>query len=315
MLRQSTTEVSLAALEAGDEPTRRRLAECLHTDGFCSIVLDGAYSGADVERLFSFAKAFFALPPTHKSTCRLADNSGLRGYVGLGEERTSGIPDLKESFEFALDRGVERLPPPYDVFTVPNLWPNPEFVAGFRDAMEYYAESMAAAGAIVFEAMVSVLERSATSASCAALKFGDPHHYSRIIHYPTGGVATDRHPLVAHCDHSFFTIALQEVPGLELEGNCGEWLPALAGPEQLTVFPGEIAEIWSAGYFRSARHRVGAGLAPKGRLSVATFVLPDLRADVAPLGDLTGKIRYRLRDAELERMRQIFDHADSRQSS
>ena len=304
--------VSIAALEKDTGHARRELARRLRDDGYCALVLGGSLPAATMNGLSDEMWAFFAQSMAHKRAVALAKHAGLRGYVGMGEEATNGIPDLKESFEFARESTRVSLAAPYDVLAAPNVWPDPARLPRFRAVMEHYNEAMVRLGAIVFGAITAALATPETRKSCAALMEGQPCYYSRLIRYPkTEAPTKTRDPLVDHTDHSFFTIGYQTAPGLEIKTCDGAWQSWPWRNDRLMVFTGEIASMWSGGLYRGAPHRVRRALLSKERFSVTTFVLPDLEAEIIPLTEDGSRLDadrrpYRLLDEELKRMTEIF---------
>lgn len=311
--------LSVVPLLAREDDARRVFVERLQRDGFCELLLGGAMPVPLLVELMAKARSFFALPMEAKRPVALAEAAGLRGYVGIGEECTGGIPDHKESFEFAAEFIGADFPPPYDVLHVPNVWPEAQLVPGFRAAAERYIQAAGALGATLFDAMVAACETAETRRSCEAVRVGPPCHFSRLIRYPAGGgLELSRDPLVGHTDHAFFTLGYQTARGLELEMPAGDWVTWDGGQDRLIVFSGEVAAVWSGGAYPAARHRVGQSVVAADRHSVTTFFLPDLAAHIIPLvprdsagatDPFGGTVPYRLLDEELKRMHEIFGAA------
>lgn len=304
--------ISVAALEKDKGQELRELARRLRADGYCELLLGGSLPAATMDGLSDEMRVFFAQPMARKRAVALDKHAGLRGYVGMGEEATNGIPDRKESFEFTRESTRVSLVAPYDVLAAPNVWPDPACLPQFRAVMERYNEAMVRLGAVVFGAMTAALATSETRKSCAALMEGQPCYYSRLIRYPkTDGSRKTRDPLVDHTDHSFFTIGYQTAPGLEIRTSDGAWQSWPWRNDRLMVFTGEIASIWSGALYRSAPHRVRNSLVTQERFAVTTFVLPDLEAEIIPLTEDGSKLDtdrspYRLLDEEFKRMTEIF---------
>lgn len=305
--------VSLAALMQGERAAVDGLADAVASERVCYLkdteFLDAAFQA----RLFAAAAAFFQLPANAKSAIALDKSGGLRGYVGFEEERTNGIADLKESFEFAQERPAptHREARPYDRLYAANVWPPPELLPGFQRTLTQFNAVVSRIGNVVFDALVGALRNARSEQSCTALLSGAPCHFSRLIYYsdPSScSIAEDR--LVAHTDNTFFTVALQSTPALEFNDPTGRWRAVEPPANCFTVFAGELAELWSGGRYRACLHRVRNASLASERLSVTTFFLPDLDAVVAPIGasdSETSAASFVVGDREWLRMRSIFD--------
>lgn len=313
--------ICVAALLRRGADARRRLARRVARDGMCEIKLDSGLTATLLDALMHEAQGFFRQPAAVKRALALADCAGLRGYVGIGEERTNGVPDCKESFEFAQQGSTPRLEAPYDILSAPNTWPERRRSPHFRATVERYMSELERVGAAIFDAMVDALAVPETQASCQSLRDGRPCHYSRLIRYPAPSERdAGRDPLVDHTDHAFFTLAYQTAPGLEVQTPRGDWTAWPCNPATALVFPGEVAEIWSGGRYRASPHRVAQTLAAGERFAVTTFFMPNLEATVVPLplegqaaetqgGVEHARAPYRLLDAEMARMAAIFGSA------
>ncbi|KAI3977280.1 hypothetical protein MKX01_030906 [Papaver californicum] len=79
--------------------------------------------------------------------------------------------------------------------------------------------------------------------------------------------------LLAHVDKNILTIVYQDMQGLELLSQQGQWFRVLPKPGRLTVFAGEALMAWSNGRIHAAKHRVVMQGA-KDRYSYAFFSAP-----------------------------------------
>ena len=79
----------------------------------------------------------------------------------------------------------------------------------------------------------------------------------------------------AHTDHGALTVLAQDShPGLELEVHDGVWAPVLPRAGALLLHPGDLLSTWSAGRYRSPRHRVRRAHGQAARLSLPFFYTP-----------------------------------------
>jgi isopenicillin N synthase-like dioxygenase len=262
-LRRAGRDIGVFYLDAGDRLARRFFAD-----------------------LFEQSRQFFRLPLDPKQALALANSSNFRGYVGMGEEYTRGQADIKESFEFAQETRVPASdnPPPYFRLYGENQWPDASRLPRFRPTLGEYSEWMDRIGRVVLKGMALTLGQPVTPEAGGGLFRGDPCFFSRLIYYgnPLDFGETDTR-LGAHTDHVLFTLTLQDAPGLEVQTNAGEWIRVEPSEELFVVFPGELMEFWTRGYYKATTHRVHNKALRTERLSVASFFLPDLQSEVAPI--------------------------------
>lgn len=90
-----------------------------------------------------------------------------------------------------------------------------------------------------------------------------------------------------HSDASSLTVILQEdqVPGLQVFNDELGWAKVPTLPNALLVFIGDEMEIMSNGKYKSPIHRVVTN-SEKERISIATFVFPELEKELGPVDDL-----------------------------
>ena len=301
---------SLDALLAGEPEATCAVARELRDEGVCAVAPGRALPPEFLARLSRTAVGFFKLPGAAKMAVALAASGNLRGYVGYSEERTNGLPDLKESFEFGQERRTRGRTRPYHRMYGANVWPDAANAPEFRAVLEAYSQVAEAAGMALVEALICLLETPETAASCRALRRGRASRFSRVNYYcEPAGISSGADRLVAHTDNSLVTLAYQDAPGLEVERRSDGWSAGLP-PGSLAVFTGELAEIWSGGTYRAARHRVRNGMLARERVSVTSFFLPDLSARVLPLpgagGGRQAEDSFVVGEREWARMERIF---------
>lgn len=275
--------VSLTDLETAQTEAIELLRASLREN--CLIYLDARteLGPAFFARLHDQTGKFFALPDTDKMSVDIERSRNYRGYVRQGTEYTNGVPDLKESFEFGRETqppGGERLPW-FDLLGS-NQWPDPLILPDFRPVISGYLDEIVRIATAVLRALLLTLdqpldpERDVTGGNLCC--------YSRLIYYcdPSGYRAQDTR-LQRHTDSGLITIGLQNAPGLEAETVAGDWIEVCPEENVFTVFPADLAEAWTRGYYRSCAHRVRNAALRGERISYASFVLPDLLRGLAPL--------------------------------
>ena len=293
-LSKAGSRVPLVDLSGAFEPGPRRdvavdaIRRACEDVGFLVITGHGV-SGDLVQRVDSASRRLFARPLDEKMTwARQADN--LRGYVPL---RSSALalahdevtpPDLAElytvsrfddpatavraGFQEGQDEGRS-------AFFAPNVWPDPERVPDFREALT--------ACYTVLEDLAAKLMRL----MALALDLDEHWFDDKIAEHITGLAvlcypALEGPPLAGqyrrgpHSDWGSLTILYHDgQPGLQILSPDGSWedVPVVAG--SFVVNLGDLMAAWTNDRWVSTQHRV---IVPEGvtgeRISVAFFHQP-----------------------------------------
>lgn len=228
------------------------------------------------------SRAFFALPEQEKLAIHMPKGGrAWRGYFPVGEELTSGKPDLKEGLYFG-----EELPEthPKVQAAVPmhgrNLFPRRPALLG--DLVLAYMQALTQLGHHLMRGL--------------SLSLGLPEtylydHYTsdaftlfRIFHYP-GSISPEQEGqwgVGTHTDYGLLTILKQdEVGGLQIQHPNG-WLDAPYLPDSFVCNIGDMLDFLSQGRYRSTPHRV-RNTSRRGRLSFPFFFDPGFDAPLRPL--------------------------------
>jgi isopenicillin N synthase-like dioxygenase len=107
------------------ERFRDDLRRATHEVGFFSLVGHGVPAGL-VDRAYTAARAFFALPESHKLAIENVRSPHFRGYTRMGGERTLGRVDIREQIDIGAERPAVPMTadtPDYWILEGPNLWP------------------------------------------------------------------------------------------------------------------------------------------------------------------------------------------------
>ena len=272
----SSTESPAAVLSVADA-----IDSACRNVGFFTVVGHGVAAGLR-EELEDLSREFFASDDTEKSEISMAlGGVAWRGWFPVGNELTSGQPDIKEGIYF----GTEL--PPEDPRVLagrplhgPNLWP--ERPARFRRVVEQWMAEMDRVGRAVLSAMAIGLGLEAMWFETNLIS--DPIQLFRIFHYPrvdpdpgaeTWGVG-------AHTDYGLLTLLAQDRSGgLEVDIN-GEWVPVAANPDALVCNIGDMLDRMTSGRYRSTLHRVRPP-SQSSRLSFPFFFDPGWDVEVKPL--------------------------------
>ena len=221
------------------------------------------------------SRRFFDLPVEVKRRVSLATGgTAWRGWFPLGDELTSGVPDLKEGFY------VGRELPPSDVpLHGPNVWPAevPELrtaVTAWMTAMEDLGQRTLAAMATGLGLDAAWFRRELTA---------DPTVLFRVFRYPPHpDAAPDRWGVGEHTDYGLLTLLAHDgTPGLEVKVG-GEWVEVDPDPQLVVCNLGDMLDRLTLGRYRSTAHRV-RNVAGHDRISLPFFLDPGWDVVVRPV--------------------------------
>ncbi|MBL8776390.1 MAG: isopenicillin N synthase family oxygenase [Acidimicrobiales bacterium] len=292
--------IDIGALVApeGGEGERRRVAHQIDAacaeHGFFTIVGHGI-EAAHLATLDREARAFFALPREEKARIAMVHGGrAWRGWFGVGDELTDGVPDRKEGLYFGAELGPDD---PRVAAGTPlhgaNLFPRRP--AGLRSAVLAHLDQGTRVAQAVLRAMAVGLghpERWFDETICA-----DPVVLFRIFHYPGPDAdepETGPWGVAEHTDYGLLTLLHQDSNGgLEVHGPEG-WVEVPPEPGALVCNLGDMLASLSGGRYRSTPHRVHPPTGA-GRISAPLFLDPSWDARVPGIdgsyGDhLVGKV-------------------------
>jgi isopenicillin N synthase-like dioxygenase len=253
---------------------------CRHT-GFFYIVGHGVDEGLQ-RRLEELSRRFFALDLETKLAIRMERGGrAWRGYFPVGNELTSGRPDLKEGLYFGQELGPEHprvkagLP-----LHGPNLFPA---IPGFRETVLGYIEAVTQAGHAVMRGLG--LSLGLGESFFADRYTADPLILFRIFNYPPGPPAGPGEPqwgVGEHTDYGLLTILKQDdAGGLQVKAKSG-WIAAPPIPNSFVCNIGDMLDRMTGGRYRSTPHRV-LNVAGRNRLSFPLFFDPGFDAVIRPI--------------------------------
>lgn len=243
--------VNLTHYVSGDRNDQLRFIEetgnAFSTIGF--VALSGHYLDQELtDNLYRVVKEFFALPEKTKKNYEIEGLAGQRGYTSFGKETAKGfkVPDLKEFWHFGQYLDPDGIYPPNCM--VKEL---PEF--------NTY-------GQLAFEA----LEKTALELLRALSEYLElPKHYFdefiiggnsilRPIHYPpVGQNAQNAVRAAAHGDINLITLLMgAHGKGLQVQRLDGEWIDAIAAPDELMINVGDMLSRHTNNLLKSTIHRV-----------------------------------------------------------
>jgi isopenicillin N synthase-like dioxygenase len=234
-----------------------------------------------VDNLYNEVKKFFALPVDTKQKYEIPGIGGQRGYVSFGKESAKGKKegDLKEFWHFG--QYVEN---------------NPELEAEYPANVE--VEELPEFNA-VGKQTYRMLEKTARYVlRSLALHLGLEETYFdnyihngnsilRPIHYPP--ITEEPKEAVraaAHGDINLITLLMgAQGKGLQVQNHEGDWIDAIAQPDELMINVGDMLSRHSNNKLKSTIHRVvnpPKELWGTSRYSIPFFMHPvsDMKLDV-----------------------------------
>ena len=234
-------------------------------------------------KLEELSKQFFALPEEEKMKIRMSlGGRAWRGYFPVGDELTSGKPDLKEGIYFGVELGkndarVKAGMPMHGA----NLFP--EKMPGFKKTVLEYMDAITQLGHKLMEGLAMSLGLNENY--FANNYTSDPLCLFRIFHYPYQEDSEKKEAqwgVGEHTDYGVLTILKQDdAGGLQIKSK-GSWIEAPVVPGAFICNIGDMLDRMTRGYYRSTPHRV-LNRAGRGRLSFPFFFDPNMNAEIRPI--------------------------------
>ncbi|KAL2682299.1 hypothetical protein Neosp_006749 [[Neocosmospora] mangrovei] len=207
-----------------------------------------------LQGVFKFAEAFFALPFEQKMEIFIDNSSNFRGYTPVG---ASGKPsaDGRGTFEWGLDTKLNDDPEHSceDPFMKgSNRWPREpvgfeEQLSGYYSCVRDFCRLLVRSVALSLGLDEDYFKSCTSHPGCTAV----------IAHYPPQQRGSAARGLDAHTDSEFFTIlAPGPIRALEVANKAGEWISAPSQPGTFIVNVGDQLQAMTNGLYVSTRHRV-----------------------------------------------------------
>jgi isopenicillin N synthase-like dioxygenase len=234
-----------------------------------------------VENLYSEIKNFFDLPTAIKEKYEIPGIGGQRGYVSFGKESAKGKKegDLKEFWHFGqyLDAGskyAEEYPDNVQV----------EELAKFNSVGKETYEMLEKTAKFVLRSLALHLGLEEIYFD-NYIKNGNsilrPIHYPPIKTEPKGAERA-----AAHGDINLITLLMgAQGKGLQVKNHTGDWIDAMAEPDELMINVGDMLSRHSNNKLKSTIHRVvnpPKEMWGSSRYSIPFFMHPvsDMKLDV-----------------------------------
>lgn len=205
-----------------------------------------------VEKLYTEVKGFFHLPQEVKDKYEIEGIGGQRGYTSFGKEHAKGKKegDLKEFWHFGQyvednPKLEEEYPSNVTVQELPQFNPTGEETYKMLEKTAKY----------VLRALALHLELEETYFD-QWIKNGNsilrPIHYPPITDEPKNAVRA-----AAHGDINLITLLMgAHGKGLQVQNHKGEWVDAIAQPDQLMINVGDMLSRLSNNKLKSTIHQV-----------------------------------------------------------
>ncbi len=248
-----------------------------------------------LSELEAVSRRFFALPQEAKMAIPMAAGGpAWRGYFPVGQELTSGKPDIKEGLYFGSELPAEhpRVQAGWPLHGA-NLWPSelPEMqpiVLSYMSAVSRAAQVLLRGIAMALGLPADYFQ--ATYTAEATVLF-------RIFHYPAsapeGIDASESWSVGEHTDYGLLTLLAQdESGGLQVKSQ-GRWIAVPPLPGALVCNIGDMLDLLTGGWFCSTPHRVD-NQSGRDRLSFPLFFDPDFAAQMRrlPNGNLAHEAGF-----------------------
>jgi isopenicillin N synthase-like dioxygenase len=241
------------ALDRAAQELRRALTEI----GFYFIVNHGI-PRALIQEAFRQAARFHGQPLDDKMKIRI-DRHNV-GYLPMKGDtlRTSVVqtvtkPNLNEALFVARDLSADHPDVVADRrFRSANQWP--QNLPGFRDHVMAYCDALERLVQRLVRLYARALDLPATYFDAP---FTDFQYKLRATHYPPQpAVADDEFGIAPHTDTSFLTLlAPNDVPGLSIRTQDGNWIDAPAIADAFVVNGGQLLLRWTNDRFLATPHR------------------------------------------------------------
>jgi isopenicillin N synthase-like dioxygenase len=272
----------LRARTEGRHQTAKQIGEACRKSGFFYITGHGVDEALQ-QRLEDLSRKFFAQPLEKKLELRMAlGGKAWRGYFPVGDELTSGKPDLKEGLYFGAELGEDH---PLVQTATPmhgrNLFPSD--IPLFGETVLQYLEAMTQLGHQLMAGIA--LSLGLEEAYFDERYTHEPLTLLRIFNYPPDSSLPDgetRWGVGEHTDYGVLTILKQdESGGLQVKSK-SRWIDAPPVRGSFICNIGDMLDRMTRGLYRSTPHRA-QNPALCDRLSFPFFFDPNFHAEVKPI--------------------------------
>ncbi|MCH2033590.1 MAG: isopenicillin N synthase family oxygenase [Tenacibaculum sp.] len=247
--------VDLRDFLSGDESRKQKfineIGHAYETIGF--VALKGHFLDNElVDNLYEQIKKFFELPVETKQKYEIPGIGGQRGYVSFGKESAKGKKegDLKEFWHFG--QYVENNPKLEEEYPA-NV--AVEELPEFNEVGKQTYKMLEKTAKFVLRSLALHLGLEETYFDQYIFNGNSilrPIHYPPIHEEPKGAVRA-----AAHGDINLITLLMgAHGKGLQVQNHEGEWIDAIAEPDELMINVGDMLSRHSNNKLKSTIHRV-----------------------------------------------------------
>lgn len=233
-------------------------------------------------RLEGLSRQFFAQDAETKlEICMAKGGRAWRGYFPVGNELTSGKPDLKEGLYFGAELSPDH---PLVKAGVPmhgaNLFPSN--LPSFGETVIEYMEAMTRLGHQLMAGIA--LSLGLPEAYFDERYTAEPLTLFRIFNYPPNVAAgkAEQWGVGEHTDYGLLTILRQDQSGGLQVKSKGQWIEARPLANSFVCNIGDMLDRMTGGLYRSTPHRVQNN-SRHPRLSLPFFFDPNFNAEIKPI--------------------------------
>jgi isopenicillin N synthase-like dioxygenase len=273
------TSIPIIDLTTSTEFIAAQIHQACRTFGFVYIVGHGVDERLQ-QNLENLSRQFFAQDEATKMKIKMSlGGKAWRGYFPVGDELTSGQPDLKEGIYFGEELTKNH---PMVIAQTPlhgaNLFP--DNLPNFKETILEYLAAMTALGHELMRAIALSLELEENYFSSHYT--ADPLTLFRIFNYPVVQNPQSLWGVGEHTDYGLLTILKQDdAGGLQVKTPSG-WIEAPPVPNSFVCNIGDMLDRLTNGFYRSTPHRV-RNISGRNRLSFPFFFDPNWNAKIQPL--------------------------------
>ena len=239
-----------------DDPNRKQkfifeIGKAYEDIGF--VALKGHFLDDElVDNLYGEIKNFFDLPVEKKREYEIEGIGGQRGYISFGKESAKGKKegDLKEFWHFGqyVEDDEERrkeYPENVEVKELPGFNKvGKQTYAKLEETAKYVLRALA-----LFVGLEETYFDNYIHNGNSILR---PIHYPPILEEPENAVRA-----AAHGDINLITLLMgAQGRGLQVQNHDGEWLDAIAEPDELMINVGDMLSRHTNNKLKSTIHRV-----------------------------------------------------------
>ncbi|MBD2302697.1 isopenicillin N synthase family oxygenase [Nostoc sp. FACHB-190] len=276
-------DISALVTESSDRHlTATKIGQACREYGFFYII----GHGVDIDlqqRLEDCSREFFAQDLATKMQIPMAlGGKAWRGYFPVGDELTSGKPDLKEGIYFGAELTSSH---PQVKAGTPMHGANlfPPNLPLFRETVLEYMSVMTKLGHILMTGIALSLGLEASYFSDRYTS--DPLILFRIFNYPPDQLSSNdeiRWGVGEHTDYGVLTILKQDnLGGLQIKSK-SRWIDAPPVPNSFVCNIGDMLDRMTGGLYKSTPHRV-QNFSGRDRLSFPFFFDPNFDVEVKPI--------------------------------